>query len=105
MASAFFLSKLSHSCGSSGKRSIQIGVTESRPYSSARPSPAAIDGRPAHSDDHSPRGPEVQPVESITALGTLLAALLSPGREWATNPTQLRGIVRRAMVIGPCDGT
>ena len=49
------------------------------------------------SDDHSPRGPEVQPVESITALGTLLAALLSPGREWATNPAQLRSIVRRAM--------
>ena len=48
------------------------------------------------SDDHSPR-PEVQPVESITALGTLLAALLSPGREWATNPVQLRSIVRRAM--------
>ena len=50
------------------------------------------------SDDHSSRGPQVQPVESLTALGTLLAALLSPGREWATNPTQLRGIVRRAMV-------
>ena len=49
------------------------------------------------SDDHSPRGPEVQPVESLTALGTLLAALLSPGREWATNPAQLRSIVRRAM--------
>ena len=49
------------------------------------------------SDDHSPRGPEVQPVESITALGTLLAALLSPGRAWATNPAQLRSIVRRAM--------
>ena len=30
MASAFFLSKLSHSCGSSGKRSIQIGVTAVR---------------------------------------------------------------------------
>ena len=49
------------------------------------------------SDDHSPRGPEVQPLESITALGTLLAALLSPGREWATNPAQLRRIVRCAM--------
>ena len=49
------------------------------------------------SDDHSPRGPEVQPLESLTALGTLLAALLSPGREWATNPAQLRRIVRRAM--------
>jgi Tol biopolymer transport system component len=49
------------------------------------------------SDDHSPGEPEVQPVESITALGTLLATLLSPGREWATNPAQLRSIVRRAM--------
>ena len=54
------------------------------------------------SDDHSPRGPEVQPVESITALGTLLAALLSPGREWATNPAQLRSIVRRAMAPSDC---
>ena len=49
------------------------------------------------SDDHSPSGPEVQTVESITALGTMLAALLSPGREWGTNPAQLRSIVRRAM--------
>jgi hypothetical protein len=49
------------------------------------------------SDDHSPSGPEVQTVESITALGTMLAALLSPGREWGTNPAQLRRIVRRAM--------
>ena len=38
-----------------------------------------------------------RPVESITALGTMLAALLSPGREWGTNPAQLRSIVRRAM--------
>ena len=49
------------------------------------------------SDGHSPSGPEVQTVESITALGTMLAALLSPGREWGTNPAQLRSIVRRAM--------
>ena len=50
------------------------------------------------SDNHSPSGPEVQTVESITALGTMLAALLSPGREWSTNPAQLRSIVRRAMI-------
>ena len=49
------------------------------------------------SDDHSPSEPEVQTVESITALGTMLAALLSPGREWGANPAQLRSIVRRAM--------
>ena len=49
------------------------------------------------SDNHSPSGPEVQTVEFITALGTMLAALLSPGREWSTNPAQLRSIVRRAM--------
>ena len=49
------------------------------------------------SDDHSPSGPEVQTVESIAALGTMLASLLSPGREWGTNPAQLRSIVRRAM--------
>ena len=46
------------------------------------------------SDDHTPSGPEVQ---TVTALGTMLAALLSPGREWGTNPAQLRSIVRRAM--------
>ena len=50
------------------------------------------------SDNHSPSGPEVQTVEFITALGTMLAALLSPGREWSTNPAQLRSIVRRAMI-------
>ena len=50
------------------------------------------------SDNHSPSGPEVQTVEFITALGTMLAALLSPGREWSTNPAQLRRIVRRAMI-------
>ncbi len=49
------------------------------------------------SDDHS-SGPEVQTVEFITALGTMLAALLSAGREWDTNPAQLRRIVRRAMI-------
>ena len=49
------------------------------------------------SDDHSSSEPEVQTVESITALGTMLAALLSPGREWGANPAQLRRIVRRAM--------
>ena len=49
------------------------------------------------SDNHSPSGPEAHTVEFITALGTMLAALLSPGREWGTNPAQLRRIVRRAM--------
>ena len=49
------------------------------------------------SDHHSQSGPEIKTVESITALGTMLAALLSPGREWRTNPAQLRSIVRRAM--------
>ena len=56
------------------------------------------------SDDHS-SGPEVQTVEFITALGTMLAALLSAGREWDTNPAQLRRIVTSCDDPSrPCDG-
>ena len=98
MASAFFLAKLCvlvrqlwqtvHSDGRDGSQGRIPALDQVRLRST---------GELRASDDHSAGGSEVQPVECITALGTLLAALLSPGREWATNPAQLRSIVRRAM--------